>query len=245
MIRAIAFLAASTILAGCAARTADVPPPPVVAEVTPPVPLVLAAPKPQYGDFGFDSAGMDRTVVPGDNFYLFANGTWAKNTPIPADKSNYGMFTVLDDLSRERTRDLIQEQSKDPNSRIGGAYASFMDQAAIEAKGVTPFEPWLSQVRGFKSKKDLPALYADADRLGVSVPYNLFIAQDRKASDQYAMNVFQGGLGMPDRDYYLSKDPKLAETRTKYLEHLSNVLTLAGESDAAARAKAVLDFETG
>jgi putative endopeptidase len=244
MVRVLGFLAASTMLAGCAARTADIPPPPEVTEVSPPAPLIVAAPKPQYGTFGFDEAGMDRSVVPGDNFYLFANGTWAKNTPIPPDKSNYGMFTTLDDLSRERTRDLIQEQAKDPNSRIGGAYASFMDQAAIDAKGLAPFEPWLNQVRGIRAKKDLPALYADADRLGVNVPFNMFIGQDRKASDRYALNVLQGGIGMPDRDYYLSKDAKLVETKAKYLEHLTNVLTLAGEANAAARAKAILDFET-
>ena len=187
---------------------------------------------------------MDTSVQPGDNFYLFANGTWAKNTPIPADKSNYGSFNVLDDLSRERTRGLIEESAKDPNSRIGAAYTSFMDQAAIDAKGLEPFEPWLNQVRGLKSKKGLAALYAHADRLGVNIPFNIFIGQDRKASDQYALNVLQGGLGMPDRDYYLSKDPKLAETKAKYLSHLTNVLTLAGEPNAAARAKAILDFET-
>ena len=76
-----------------------------------------------------------------------------KNTPIPADKSSYGSFNVLDDLSRERTRGLIEEFAKDPNSRIGAAYASFMDQAAIDANGLSPFDPWLSQVRGIKSKK--------------------------------------------------------------------------------------------
>jgi putative endopeptidase len=187
---------------------------------------------------------MDPSVVPGDNFYQFANGTWAKNTPIPADKSNYGMFTVLDDLSRERTRDVIQEEAKDPNSKIGNAYASFMDEAAIESKGLAPFDPWLNQVRGLKSKTGLPALYGDADGLGINVPFNMFVGQDRKASDQYTLNVLQGGLGMPDRDYYLSADPKIAETRAKYLDHLTNMLTLAGEKNAAARAKAIVDFET-
>src|SRR5439155_26507159 len=114
----------------------------------------IAAPKPQYGTFGFDMAGMDTSVAAGDNFYQYANGTWAKNTPIPADKSNYGSFNILDDLSRERTRGIIEEQAKEPNSRIGNAYASFMDTAAIEAKGLAPFTPWLSEVRGIKSKKD-------------------------------------------------------------------------------------------
>jgi putative endopeptidase len=187
---------------------------------------------------------MDRSVVPGDNFYQYANGTWAKNTPIPPDKSNYGMFTVLEDLSRDRTRGIIEEQAKDPASKIGNAYASFMDTAALEAKGLKPFDPWLNEIRNTRSKAGLAKLYADADRMDVDIPYRMFVGQDRKASDQYALNIIQGGLGMPDRDYYLSTDAKQLETRAKYLQHLTNMLTLAGEPNAAARAKAILDFET-
>ena len=245
MARIFALLTATTILAGCAAHEAVAPPAVApAAEAVPAAPPASPAPKPQYGTYGFDATGMDPSVAPGDNFYQFANGTWAKNTPIPADKSSYGSFNILDDLSRERTRDVIQEESKDPNSRIGSAYASFMDQSAIESKGLAPFDPWLDQVRSIKSKKGLPALYGDADGLGINVPFNMFVGQDRKASDQYTLNVLQGGLGMPDRDYYLSADPKIAETRAKYLDHLTNMLTLAGEKNAAARAKAIVDFET-
>ena len=238
-------LAGSTILAGCATQ-APPPPAPPPAEVAPVAPEAPApvAPKPQYGTFGIDTAGMDKSVAPGDDFFEYANGLWAKNTPIPPDKARYGMFNVLDDLSKERTRTIIEEQSKDPNSKIGNAFASFMDEATIEAKGLTPFEPWLNEVRAIKSKKDLPELYSDADRLGINTPFPMFVGQDRKASDQYALNVIQGGLGMPDRDYYLSSDPKLVETRAKYLQHLTNMLTLAGESNAAARAKAILAYET-
>jgi putative endopeptidase len=244
MIRVIAFVLATSALAGCATQTAEAPPPPVQAQALPPAPEAPAAPKPRYGAFGFDSAGMDTSVAPGDNFYQYANGTWAKNTPIPPDKSNYGSFNILDDLSRERTRGIIEDQAKDPNSKIGNAYASFMDLAAIDTKGLTPFDPWLNQVRGVNSKKDLAALYAEADRLGINGPFGMFVGQDDKAPEQYALNVFQAGLGMPDRDYYLSKDPKLAETKAKYLQHLTNVLTLAGEANAAARAQAILDLET-
>jgi putative endopeptidase len=237
-------LAGSTILAGCATQAPPPPPPP--AEVAPVIAEapVQPAPKPQYGTFGFDTAGMDKSVAAGDDFFEYANGLWARNTPIPADKARYGMFNVLDDLSKERTRTIIEEQSKDPASKIGNAFASFMDEATIESKGLTPFEPWLNEVRAIKSKKDLPKLYSDADRLGINTPFPMFVGQDRKASDQYALNVFQGGLGMPDRDYYLSSDPKLVETRAKYLEHLKNMLTLAGEANAAARAKAILAYET-
>src|SRR5689334_3927768 len=246
MVRVITLALATTALVGCATQAP--PPPPPVAEVAPaapaPAPLPPAAPKPTYGTFGFDTAGMDKSVAPGDDFFTYANGTWAKNTPIPPDKARYGMFNVLDDLSKERTKTIIDEQAKDPNSKIGNAYQSFMDEAAIEAKGLTPFEPWLNEVRGIKAKKDLPKLYSDADRMGIDTPYRGFVGQDRKASDRYTLNVLQGGLGMPDRDYYLSSDPKLVDTKAKYLQHLTNELTLAGEANAAARAKAILAFET-
>ena len=244
MVRFFAFLTATTVLAGCAANQPPAPPPTPIAEAAPAVPTAPPAPKPEYGSYGFDAAGMNTSVPPGDNFYEFANGTWAKNTPIPADKSNYGSFNVLDDLSRERTRTIIEDQAKDPNSRIGNAYGSFMDEAAIQAKGLAPFEPWLSEVRGLKSKAGLAALYAEADRLGIGTPYGAFVGQDDKSPEQYALNIYQAGIGMPDRDYYLSKDAKLAETKAKYLQHLTNVLNLAGESGAAARAKAIVDLET-
>jgi putative endopeptidase len=244
MVRFIAFALASTTLAACATQ-APPPPPPAVAAITPATPVAEpTAPKPEYGSFGFDTSGMDRSVAPGDDFFSYANGTWDRNTAIPADKARYGMFNVLDDLSKQRTRGIIEEQTKDPSSKIGNAYLSFMDEAAVEAKGLAPFDPWLSQVRAIKSKRDLAKIFSEADRLGIDIPFRMFVGQDRKASDQYALNVLQGGLGMPDRDYYLSTDPKQVETKNKYLQHLTNMLTLAGEPNAAARAKKIVEFET-
>jgi putative endopeptidase len=235
MVRLFAFALASTALAGAAVLA--LPEGPAAAQTAP-------AGKPKYGTFGFDVSGMDRTVVPGDNFFEYANGTWLKNTQIPPDKARYGMFNVLDDLSRERTRTIIDEQAKDPNSKIGNAYASFMDEAGIEAKGLTPLEAWLNQIRSLKSKAGLAQLYAHGQQIGISAPFRMFVAQDRKSPNTYILSMSQAGLGMPDRDYYLSSDPKLAETRTKYLQHLTNVLTLSGEQNPAARAQAVLDLET-
>ena len=243
MTRFLAIALCSTALVGCATQPPPSPPPPP-APVAEAMPEAVPAPKPQFGTFGFDTAGMDKSVAAGDDFFEYANGTWAKNTPIPPDKARYGMFNVLDDLSKERTKTIIDEQAKDQNSKIGNAYQSFMDEAGIEAKGLAPFEPWLTKVRNIKAKKDLAKLYSDADHLGIGIPYRMFVGQDRKASDQYTLNVLQGGLGMPDRDYYLSTDPKLTDTKAKYLQHLANVLTLAGEPNAAARARAILDFET-
>ena len=134
MVKLFALALASTALVSCATQ-APPPPPAPPAPVAPTAmvatPAPVAAPKPQYGTFGFDAAGMDKSVVPGDDFFNYANGTWLKNTPIPADKARYGMFNVLDDLSKERTRGIIEEQAKDPSSKIGNAYLSFMDEATV------------------------------------------------------------------------------------------------------------------
>ena len=242
MKRLIILLATGTALAGCSAS----PPPEVAAPVAPveAAPPPAPAPKPELGTFGFDPTGMDRSVQPGDNFYMFANGTWAKNTPIPADKSNYGMFTKLDDLSKERTRAIIEEAARDPNSKIGNAYNSFLDTAAIEARGLAPIQPWLGEIKGLGSRAGYAALAAKAGRYGISIPFGLFVGQDDKSPDRYVTQMFQGGIGMPDRDYYLQPDARMQDVRAKYLAHLTNVLKLAGEANAAARAKAILDFET-
>ena len=240
MVRFIAAALATTILAGCATQA----PPAPSANVPPVAAKASAGPKPQYGSFGFDTAGMDRAVAPGDNFYQFANGTWAKNTPIPADKPNYGAFNFLDDLSHTRTQELLEQAKADPNSKIGSAYSTYLDTAAIEAKGLAPIQPWLNEIRGLKSKAGYAALAAEASRNGVGIPFAAAVVQDRKNPDAYSMNLFQAGLGMPDRDYYLSADPKLAETKAAYEKHLAVMLTLAGEPSAASRAKALLGFET-
>jgi len=237
MSRFLCILAATTALAGGAVVTAA-----VSAQPAPSAPE--ASSKPQYGAFGFDNPGMDASVAPGNDFFRYANGTWLKNTDIPADKSSYGMFNVLDDLSKQRTRDIIESQAKDPNSKIGNAYKSFMDQAGIEAKGLTPLEPWLNQVRSLKTKAGLAALYAKANKVGIDGPFTIFVAQDDKSPTNYALQMAQGGLGMPDRDYYLSTDPKLVQTKAEYLKHLTNVLNLAGEKNAEARAQAILNLET-
>ena len=204
----------------------------------------LAADKPQLGSFGFDEAGMDKTVAPGDDFYGFANGTWAKATAIPADKSNFGSFEVLADLSRQRTRGILEDSKADPSSKIGVAYATYLDTATIESKGLTPIQPWLNKIKGLKSKAGYAALAAEADRAGIGALFQDGVGQDDKNPEVYALGLYQGGLGLPDRDYYLSADAKLAETKAAYQVHIARMLTLAGEPDAAARAKAIVDFET-
>ncbi|MGN6621704.1 MAG: M13 family metallopeptidase [Sphingomonas sp.] len=198
----------------------------------------------QIGTFGFDESGMDKSVKPGDDFYEFANGTWAKDTAIPADKSNYGAFNVLQDLSQERTRGILDAAKTDPNSKIGTAYATYLDTGAIDAKGLSPIKPWLDKIKATDSKAAYVALLGEAARDGVRGPFGAGVGQDDKDPENYAVSVYQGGLGLPDRDYYLSSDAKLAEAKAAYQAHLAKMLSLAGEPNAEARAKAIVDFET-
>lgn len=204
-----------------------------------------ASTKPQFGTFGFDEAGMDRSVAPGDDFYAFANGTWTRNTPIPADKSNFGAFEVLQDLSDQRTHGLLEEAAKDPASKIGQAYATYLDTAMIESKGLAPIKPLLAWIDSRNSPGEYAAVLALAARAGIGGPFGAGVTTDAKNPDAYTVGLRQSGLGMPDRDYYLSADPKLAETRAAYQAHIAKMLSLAEEPDAEARAAALVAFETG
>lgn len=232
-------------VSGCATRDADAlaGPPPTIAAPTP-APAAPARPAPALGSFGFDLAGMDRSVAPGEDFYRFANGTWARNTAIPADRSNYGMFTALDDLSRQRTRAILDEARGDPNSVIGRAYASYMDESGVEARGLAPIQPWLTRVRALNNRADYAALVAEADRSGIGHMFGGYVGQDDRAPENYIFTMGQSGLGMPDRDYYLVDNERYRGIRAAYLVHLEAMLTLAGEANAAQRARAILALET-
>ncbi|AMK25074.1 MULTISPECIES: M13 family metallopeptidase [unclassified Sphingobium] len=200
--------------------------------------------KPTYGSYGFDSAGMDKSVKPGDDFYDHANGTWTKNTPIPADKSNYGAFNTLDDLSRERTKGILDAAQNDPNSKIGAAYASYLDAATVEARGLNPAKSWITKIKAVKDKASYAKLTAEAARAGIDGPFGFYVNQDDKDPETYILVLHQSGLGLPDRDFYLEPDAKMAAIRTAYVAHLEKMLTLAGEADAKARAAALMAFET-
>ncbi len=204
---------------------------------------------PAIGTWGFDEAGMDRAVKPGDDFVAFGGGTYLKALEIPADRSNYGMFTKLRDLSQERTRRIIEAaaaSSGGPGSasqKVGDYYASFMDEAAIEAKGLAPLKSELDAIAAISSKAELARAFGLAMRSYGAGPFQHFVNQDEKAPDQYILYLFQGGLGLPDRDYYLVDNPKFVETRSKYVEHAARMLTLVGVTDADAKARAIYDLE--
>jgi putative endopeptidase len=204
----------------------------------------LAADTPQIGHFGFDEAGMDRSTAPGNDFYEFANGTWAKTTPIPADRSNYGAFTALEELSIARMHTILDEKAKDPASKIGALYASFLDENAAEAKGFDPIKPDIAAIKAISSQSDYARALGLSLRNGISGPVTAGVGLDDKDPDRPTIGIVQGGLGLPDRDYYLKTDANSAGARKAYVDYLAQLLTLTGEPDAQARAQAIMDFET-
>ncbi len=203
-----------------------------------------AADRPQIGSFGFDAAGMDRAIRPGDNFYDFANGGWAKATPIPADRSNFGMFNVLEDLSNDRMRGIIEAAAKTPGSQIGDLYASFTDEGAVNARGLAPVKPQLAAIMAIKDRAAYARALGAALRDGVSGPIGASVSIDDKNPDRPVVQVGQSGLGLPDRDYYLKTDAKLAEAKAAYVAYLAKLFTLGGEPNGEARARAIVDLES-
>ncbi len=219
-----------------------------------------SAGKPKYGSFGFDEAGMDLSVAPGDDFYAYANGGWMKTTEIPADRGSYATFTTLADLAAERTRAIVEDAAKaqapegSNTQKIGDYYASFMDEAAIEAAGAAPLKPELDRVAAIRTRADLSrelgaTLRADVDALNATDYttdrlFGLWVAEDMNDASKYRPYLMQGGLWMPDRAYYLDQAPRFQELRAKYKAHVARMFALAGFTDGARRAERVLALET-
>ena len=198
---------------------------------------------PEIGSYGLDLTGMDATVAPGDDFAAYAGGTWAKTTEIPADRSRYGMFDVLNERSLSQTRLLLDAAAKKPGGKSGDFYASYMDEAAANLKGADPIKPWLTAIKLTKDRTAVAVELAKLQRMGVDGLFSVRVNQDDRIPENYIVQMNQGGLGLPDRDYYLKDDAKLAAIRTDYQKYLSQMLALAGEAGADARAAAVFKLE--
>ncbi len=214
--------------------------------------------KPELGDFGVDLAGMDRSVVPGDDFYGYVNGTWQQHAEIPADRSRWSSFSELNDTAEARTRAIIEETATQTHAtgdtkKIGDFYNAFMDAAAIEKKGLAPLQPQLDAIAAINDKTALAhfigtSLRADVDLLNATDWYTdrvfgLWVSQNLEKPGEYAPYLVQGGLGLPDRDYYL-EGGRMAEVRKDYEAHVVQVLTLAHVADADAKAARILALET-
>jgi putative endopeptidase len=232
--------AATTASPPVAESPAPAPPPPPPAAPDP------NKPRPAIGAWGFDAAGMDRSAAPGESFYRYANGGWQKATQIPADKAEYGMFTVLADRSEERTHAILETASGPAGTdgqRIGDFYKTFMDEAAIESKGLAPLKPRLDAIAKIKDVRGVVQVFAMSARHGGRSPFNTIVSQDAREPDKYIGHIAQGGLGLPDRDMYDDKNQQFAKVRDGYQKYIAAMFTLTGAKDADKRAAAVYALE--
>ena len=206
---------------------------------------------------GVDLASIEKTIKPGDDFWTYANDKWVKAHPIPADRSRYGIGAVMTEETSKRTVDLIQDAAKGgagDGKKVGDYYASYMDEAGIEAKGLAPLKADLARIAAIKDKTQLATVLggdirADVDALNATDFYTdnvlgLWVSPSFDDTSKYAPFLLQGGLGMPDREYYVSDKASMVEARTKYLAHVEKILTLGGVANAAAKAKAIVALET-
>jgi hypothetical protein len=226
----------AAVLTACASA----PPPPAPAAI--PAPVLKS---------GLDLSGFDRSVRPQDDLYRFVGGTWLAKTEIPADRSNYGSFIILDDQAQEEVKALIVAAAEQPNrapgsdaQKVGDFYRSYMDTARIESLGLGPLREELARIDALATPRDVARYIGYSQRVGVSQPFAWFSTPDNKNSSVYIASTAQRGLTMPDRDYYLSPDAKYAEFRAKFAVYVERMLALAGVRDAHSAAARIAALET-
>ena len=222
------------------------------------IPATADTPKPAFGSFGFDVKGMNASVAAGDDFFDHVNGTWVKDTEIPSDRSGISNFSLIDEAVQKDLKVMLEGAAADraadgERRQMGDYYAAFMDEESIAAKGAAPITTELAAIAEIADKKALAtalgeSLRADVDLLNATNYhtdhlFGLWVSQDLNKPSDYAAYLVQGGLGMPDRDFYL-EDGRMAELRTQYQAHIAKMFTLAGVADADAKAVRVVALET-
>ncbi|WP_395377367.1 M13 family metallopeptidase [Marinicella sp. W31] len=206
-----------------------------------------AAP-PAAANSGITLLNMDKSVRPQDDFYRHVNGKWLREFELPADKSNFGAFTELAELSRQRVRAIINAVSKTDNAtgsdeqKIADLYNTYMDTAVIESKGLSAIGSELKRIDAIQNRNDLSAYMAYAD-IYSNAPLAMFVWIDQKKSDEHIVYFSQAGLGLPDRDYYFKDDEKSENIRSKYRQHIENMFTLAAFDKPAASAELIFNIE--
>lgn len=201
------------------------------------------------GSYGIATDNMDVSVKPGDNFFKYVNGAWLEKTEIPADKSNYGSFSILGDLSNDRVKGIIEASAAKPaakgseEQKIGDFYAAFMDIEAINAAGLAPIKADLEKIAAASTHAEAAALMGNPE-LGIRAIAGGWVDVDVKDIKNYIFYVGQSGLGMPNRDYYFDEGEKADRLRAAYVDYIEKMLGFAGADNARARAEAVMAFET-
>ncbi len=212
--------------------------------------LAQDIPSPSFGKWGVDLSSLDKSVKPGDNFFNYVNGKWLKTATIPPDRSQTGSFQDLQILSERRMRAIMDDLAKKPvnalapdEKKLRDLYDAFEDAKAIEANGLKPVQKDLDYLNGLKTLEDVARAMASPSMMTESI-YSISINVDDKNPDVYSINLGQSGLGLPDKEYYLSSDKPLADIRTAYVKYLSDMMALAGMTDTQARAARIMALET-
>jgi putative endopeptidase len=238
--------AAALAVLAVAAAPAQSAPVKAVAPAEAPVPAAALA-SPHYGTWGFDATGVDPTVKPGDDFFRYANGKWADRTEVPSDRVRYGNFDKLYELSQNRLHAILEDAAagklNDPDAaKIAAGYAAYMNEALADKLDAGPIQPELAAIKAVKTKDEFTALMGKANVSGYASILPVSIQTDAKNPKAYAIYTGTGGLGLPDRDYYLQAS--FAEKKAKYQAYVQQILTMVGWAQPAESAKAIVDFET-
>lgn len=210
------------------------------------VPASVDAAKPVYGDWGYDTSAMDRSVRPGDDFWAYVNGSWDKKTQIAADRASAGPFVTLSDDAERDVRQIVESLGNSQNrdllsQQVGDYYAGFMDTAAIEAAGTAPLKPYLAEINAAKTRAQLLSLFV---RPGYASPVDIGIDPNFKNPDAYAVFAGQARLGMPSREYYLEDSAKMKAHRAAYRDYIVTVEKLTGLPDPEGAADRIIALET-
>ena len=199
---------------------------------------------------GINTQYMDTSVKPGDDFFMYVNGTWIAETEIPADKASYGGFRILRDEAQDDVKVIIEASATGDfakgtdEQKVGDLYKSYMDMATRNELGVEPLAPVLEKIDAIETYDDLATFMAWANTRNLEMPFSMGQFEDLKDPEYYAMNIFQGGLGLPEREYYFTDDEKSEEIRVKYVEHVGKMFDLAGLPDGTSAAQTIMALET-